>query len=234
MRKVISFALYGSDPKYCVGAAKNVWLARHWYPGWQCMFWIDAFVPTDCRKYLEREGAEVRLVNDPALGGGCFWRFLVNDLPDVERYIVRDTDSRFTEREALAVEAWVKSGKSFHCMRDHPHHDTAVLGGLWGAIGSAAGGPIPNMREQMLKFIAGQHCDPFKYDCDQAFLRDVLWAQVKGGALQHDTCFRNKYPGSIPFPAPLSYDSLRFVGEVFDEFDEPRPYDWELTLGYVE
>lgn len=36
------------------------------------------------------------------------------------------------EREVTAVRDWMKSGQQFHVMRDHPKHDFAILGGLWG------------------------------------------------------------------------------------------------------
>ena len=37
-KKVISFSLYGNDPKYCVGAIKNAKLAKYIYPDWVCRF----------------------------------------------------------------------------------------------------------------------------------------------------------------------------------------------------
>lgn len=39
---------------------------------------------------------------------------------------------QITEREVSAVREWMKSGLQFHVMRDHPKHDFAILGGLWG------------------------------------------------------------------------------------------------------
>ena len=47
--------------------------------------------------------------------------------------ISRDLDSRFSDREKFAVQEWLNSNKSHHIMRDHPHHDFEVLGGLWGS-----------------------------------------------------------------------------------------------------
>ena len=38
-KRVISFALYGSDRKYTYGAIKNVELAKLYYPGWICRFY---------------------------------------------------------------------------------------------------------------------------------------------------------------------------------------------------
>ena len=38
----------------------------------------------------------------------------------------------FPYREIAAVQEWWQSEKSFHIMRDHPQHQTAILGGMWG------------------------------------------------------------------------------------------------------
>jgi hypothetical protein len=42
---------------------------------------------------------------------GMFWRFMVADDKTVDRYIVRDGDSRVSKREALAVDDWIVSGE---------------------------------------------------------------------------------------------------------------------------
>jgi hypothetical protein len=61
------------------------------------------------------------------------WRFLVASDPNIERYVIRDIDSRISRREKLAVDEWIASGKQFHVMRDHPSHsNNAMSGGMWG------------------------------------------------------------------------------------------------------
>ena len=66
---------------------------------------------------------------------GMFWRFQPNDDKEVERFIVRDSDSRITEREKIAVEEWEKEDKVLHIMRDHPHHNFHILAGMFGIGG---------------------------------------------------------------------------------------------------
>ena len=50
----------------------------------------------------------------------------------VDLYVSRDLDSRLNERELAAVQEWLDSSKEFHFMRDHPQHNTEILGGVWG------------------------------------------------------------------------------------------------------
>ena len=61
------------------------------------------------------------------------WRFMVADDMSIDRFLVRDTDSRLSSRDAVAVWAWEQSGKALHCIRDHPSHTGYALnGGMWG------------------------------------------------------------------------------------------------------
>lgn len=222
MAKYISFSIYGRDAKYCIGAAKNAVLAKHWYPDYQLIFWASMDVPDEVLDYLAESGAIVKIITRVDMGG-MFWRFLVNDLPDCERYLVRDTDSRINEREVLAVREWETSGKSFHVIRDHPHHATDILGCSWGATKDAIG---PIMESLIDKWDGTKE----GYDADQEFLRKIIWPRVKRKSLQHGSCLKHIYPEEVPLPSPLTYDNPRFVGEVFDHLDRPRAYDWEKML----
>ena len=51
----------------------------------------------------------------------------------VDLYVCRDLDSRFSAREQSAVSEWLDSGQPIHAMRDHPAHNTPLLGAAWGA-----------------------------------------------------------------------------------------------------
>ena len=59
----------------------------------------------------------------------------------VDRFIVRDSDSRLNARERLAVEEWIQSGTLVHSLRDHPNHDRPLNGGMWGG----RKGAVPDM-----------------------------------------------------------------------------------------
>ena len=77
----------------------------------------------------------------PKSGGaawGMFRRFFVADGPAVDRFIVRDSDSRLNPRDAFAVADWCDSSKPAHSVRDHPNHQRLLNGGLWGATRRSA------------------------------------------------------------------------------------------------
>jgi len=106
-KRVVSYGLYGSNPKYTVGAIRNAELVKVWFPGWVARFYCDNTVPANIIKTLKDLDAEIVTISDIKGGiAGMFWRFLVADDDTVDRYIIRDTDSRLNPRERFAVEVY--------------------------------------------------------------------------------------------------------------------------------
>ena len=66
MNKIISFCLWGDDPKYCVGAVRNAELAQDIYPDWTCRFYLGACVPQDIvAQLIQYDNVEIILSNQP-------------------------------------------------------------------------------------------------------------------------------------------------------------------------
>lgn len=59
---------------------------------------------------------------------GMLWRFSIAGDESVDRYVIRDVDSRLNTRERLAVQDWIESGFPLHVMRDHPYHVAPIMG----------------------------------------------------------------------------------------------------------
>jgi hypothetical protein len=193
-RQVIAFSLFGALPKYCETAVINVAQARKWLPEWVCRFYLDASVPLEVRHRLQEAGADVRIVSetDQAKIPGIMWRFLVLDDPSVDRYLLRDSDSLISAREASAVQAWVDGGQHFHVMRDHFNHAELLLAGMWGGVG----GVFSQVREHMGDYFA-RHAHLGRV-VDQHFLRTYIWPTVRQSMLMHDSVFG--FAGGVPFP----------------------------------
>jgi hypothetical protein len=139
------------------------------------------------------------------------WRFEPIDDPDVHIMISRDTDTRIYLREQLAVKEWLQSNKIFHIMRDHPHHDFVILGGMFGTRKIPE---IPSWKTIMDKYIQN---DVRMYDQD--FLHDSIYPVIVNNSIIHAT-FHKKELHATNFP--IEYDSdYKFVGE-YVYFDESR------------
>ena len=214
MKKIISFCLWGNDPKYTVGALRNAELAKTIYPGWIPRFYIGSSTTPAVTKQLLKAGAEV--VNMPEEGDwrGMFWRFYPAGEPDVDVMLSRDTDSRLSFREKAAIDAWLATDSPFHIMRDHPAHRTEILGGMWGARGG--------FLTEMKQLIDGYQKGDF-WQVDQNFLRENIYPRVKNVAVVHDEFFERK-----PFPTPrVNYE---FVGDVFDASDVRHTDYWKALI----
>jgi hypothetical protein len=223
----ISFSLWGNDPMYCVGAIRNAELIGKIYPGWMMVVYADRTVPSEVTEKLAKIGVTLR---KPPCSNGMFWRFFIADDPKVERFLVRDADSRLNIREAGAVKEWIESGKAVHIIADHPGHTPPIGGGLWGAVRGA----VPNMSKliEACEYSKMESKRETVYNTDQRFLGDVIWPLVKNNCLIHDLCYHRTRRGARPFPAKFSDE--RFVGEVFDANDKPRAFDASMRLNWMQ
>lgn len=225
----VSFSLFGNNPVYCVGAVRNAELAKSIFPKWTCVFYADDKVPSLTKTTLENLGAVVR-PGHQRIKNQMFWRFLIADDPEVERFIVRDTDSRLSVREFNAVSAWISSGLKFHSMRDHPAHTLPLGGGLWGAVKGAC----PPMAKSIMesKLATKPYERETSYGLDQTFLTNWIYPIAKKSLMEHDSCRRNIYPAALPFPDGCRFSEPRFVGEIIDEKERPHPIHWQMRLNH--
>ena len=227
-KKLITYSLYGANPKYVNGAVKNAQMLGKVFPGWQARFYTDlGTVPAHIQSALLAAGAEIYPIDMAKYGSqSMFWRFWAAADPTVERFISRDVDSLLMARDAVAVAAWEQSGKAFHVVRDHPSHSRYPMsGGLWGA----RRGALP----QVLELIASFPSDS-KYLTDMNFLNSLVWPIAMHDVLQHDAFSCRDFDGASPFP--VAHDAAgHHVGQVFDAKGTARQGDVDmLRLALVD
>jgi hypothetical protein len=140
---------------------------------------------------------------------GMFWRFLACKDGDV--MISRDTDSRLSLREKLAVDEWLKSDKDFHIMRDHPYHAMEILGGMWGC----RNGILNDIESEIIKYNKGNF-----WQVDQNFLKEKIYPKILKNCFVHDSFFKIEV-NSKQFPSERI--NKEFVGDVFDKNNIRHP-----------
>lgn len=210
MKKIIAFSLWGNNPKYTIGAIRNAELAQEIYPTWICRFYIGKSVNEDIINTLRNfDNVEIIMMDEDGDWTGMFWRFLACEDADV--MLSRDTDSRLSERERLAVYDWLNSDKDFHIMRDHPYHTAAIMGGMWGC----RNGILRNIRTLVSDYNRGNF-----WQVDQNFLKEIIYPMVKNSSFVHDEFFERR-------PFPRERMGLEFVGDVFDETNNRHPEYWK-------
>jgi len=218
----VSFSLWGDNPFYNLGAIRNAELMSDIYPEWKMVLYYDNTVPNETIQKLIDLNVMVIDATKYKLYG-MFWRFLASELPDCERVVFRDADSRISKREKLAVDEWVKNDTVLHVMRDHPAHgipygnnELGILGGMWGIKGQ-----ILPMRKMIDDFCKGQI---LPYGSDQAFLKNI-YRVFLGNRTTHDPFFEKK-------DFPTKRENYRFIGERIDINENPLTNDHLVLKNY--
>ena len=205
--KVFSFCLYGSNPKYTMGMLENIKIINEHFPEWFTYIYYDD-VPTDILEKIT-SFQNIKLCKSCYTGAKTMLdRFTPIDDPNAEIMLVRDADSRIHPRDRWAINAFIKSPKKFHIIRDHIWHGTLILGGLWG------------IKQGLLPFKLATSMQEFekdkenKWQIDQIYLREYIYPRIKHDVLLHGSLKMLKEEIMVPFPCPVTDDD--FCGQAID------------------
>jgi len=202
MKKIISFSLWGNNPRYTFGAIRNAELAEIIYPEWTCRYYTGSSTPEETIYALDKkQNVEIVKMDEEGEWNSMFWRFFPASEDNVEIMISRDCDSRLSEREKSCVDQWIASDKKFHCMIDHPFHG-GIMGGMWGV----KRGTINNIKELINKWPKNN-----QWQTDQSFLNTVITPMISNSKMLHDSIGLKNFPSKR-----IDY---HFVGEIFDGND---------------
>jgi protein O-GlcNAc transferase len=131
MKIAFSFCIYGDSPKYCQGLVENLEIINEHYPSYYIYIYIYENVP---QEYIEKyKTFKNTILKTSARSHNMFERFfLLEDEPDIDIMIVRDTDSRVHKRDRYCIDHFISSRFLCHTIRDHGYHHAHIMGGLWG------------------------------------------------------------------------------------------------------
>ena len=220
--KLISFTLFGQDPKYYVGAEKNLILQKNLLPDWSTRIYYHPSLTDSSRFHVLQDlGAELIDVSDEVRGGKhsiefpYFWRFFPFE-EEGSLCIVRDLDSRLSNREVEYVRRWEESDRTFFIIRDHPWQ-SPVPSGLFG---------MRNRDNSFKKhFNSFMERSTLGWGTDQEILHEYI---------QQKSAEDIDYFG---YDKPESYivrdDSTFFIGIQLDENDKPTEPSGRLSVQYI-
>ena len=204
-KRAVVFGLYGNKKQYVKGLLENIEMAKDMYPTWDVVAFIDsATVPKEAIAEAKARGAVVKESPDYNSASA---RFYILDLPEYDRFIVRDADSRIYPREVAAVADWMKNDWAIlHGMRDAHNHLDPLLGGMWGAVSKRLREKLelafhsPSMQDLYKEYIGNRKA---VYGDDQIFLKEyVVKAVGPDHFLSHETFLCHAFPNSRGFPIP--------------------------------
>jgi hypothetical protein len=222
MEKNISYSLFGYEPKYYVGAEKNIEINKTLLPDWNTIIYYHPQMFLD--EYLDKLsniGAKMVDVSDVKLGEKTsvqfpfFWRFL--SFLDDGLTISRDLDSRLSEREVVYIKKWEESNKDYFIIRDHPWH-SPVPSGLFGIKNK-----IEEFETHFINFI---NTSGLGWGTDQEILHEYIQKIDNDKILYFGFDKKDTY---IPRD-----DENFFIGIQLDEFDNPTKPSGELCLKYLK
>jgi len=208
--KAISFAFFGPDPRYSVGAMRNAALAKQLFPGWEVVFYTDNTVPASVISELSQLDNVRVLIHGTDFQSnalGYYWRFIAAADPRYEAIIFRDVDSRLLQRDVDAVNAWLATDKQFHIIRDHPYHTSPMMPGAWGLR--------PSEVSKMIPVFLDAYAMRNVPRAEAFFLQTYLYPVAKHDSVVHDPFFEQK-----DFPNPRQ--GGEFISQSFDENDVPN------------
>lgn len=215
---VFSFAIYGSQRKYCQGLVENLEMIRDVYPSWYTYIHVYNDVPLH---YIETylSFPNVRLIypqcsNHPNMVD----RFMVLDNdPTVDVMIVRDADSRIHTRDQYCIKHFLADENvACHTIRDHFLHHSPIMGGLWGLKRGHLDVPLHMLYQQFLASLSPSERQTNGYGHDMRFLSMRVYPLVVSSLVVYTFTseLRISEPEQlhiIPFPVDEHVD---FCGQV--------------------
>ena len=207
--KVISFCLFGDNPKYTRGMVENLKIIQEMLPDFLVYIHVGSGVPP---AVVEAIAAfpHARVVVSSAPN----WALPAHRIcyPDEAAVVfARDADSRINARDVWAMNEFIKSDKTFHIVRDHVWHKSKIMAGLCGRKQSV------QLAEPLSQWAATA---TLGYGSDEAFLSTV-YPRVAGNALIHSSVVGYLHEPVTPLP-PLE-NSHDFLGNVVN-YREGEPY----------
>ena len=203
--RLLSFSLFGQDPKYRHGMLRILQDLDHFYAGWNVVIYCDRLNHDALTPEPLGPRVEVVLQQEISQGlEGAFWRFQAALRPGVQTLLFRDSDSLFTTREVEMVSQWLASRYDTHIIRDHPYHQSPVMAGMLGVKGRS----LQLLSGLVRRRMRARRCT--EYGDDQVFLSEDFYPRVRSRALVHTDCVR--YFPERTQPMPPDRPGEMFVG----------------------
>ena len=192
--KILSYSLYGTDPKYYNYMVSNIKTAKEKLSDWTTRVYLHDKVPELWRDKLVSAGAEVQLVNDPVIkpgnSAGMFWRFL--PLTENCHAVILDADDQLSSSDISKARSL--DGQNTHVM-------SALSGPMWPVqhitgkrIFKSSGFVSPVTRSRIQNY---PHRSTF--GSDEVFLTTEVYDSAKAQGLKHSVL-----PFNVPFRRKLN------------------------------
>lgn len=222
MDKFIAYSLFGNEPKYFVGAEKNIIINKKLLPDWKTIIYYhpERMVKGYVEKLQDLGGIlidvkDITVGDRPSLDFPYFWRYLTFLREGV--HLSRDLDSRMSNREVEYIQRWEESSCKYSIIRDHPWH-APVPSGLFG--------------------VKGKDIDFEVHFNDYIKNNNLVWGTDQDILYQYIKNIDNSNILYFGFDKPETYiprdDKEFFIGIQLDENDKPIKPSGEQCLNFLK
>lgn len=130
---IISYSLYGNNPKYFDPAIRNIIKLQKKLPQWVVRIYLHENVGEKFRNKLVETGSQVFIVRDPLVkpgnSSGMFWRFL--PLCENVNCVIYDADEEITQKKIdTIVKFFSQNKKQIRTAWTWPWPTTHICGGI--------------------------------------------------------------------------------------------------------
>jgi hypothetical protein len=214
MKLCFSYCLYGKfNPKYYVGLEKNIEYILKRFPDSCIYLWFGSDVED---QYFEKynKNDQIRIIKKKDETGHIMmsYRFASIDFIDCDVMLVRDADSRISDREIILNEDFFASQYLLHTIRDHRGHHIPLMGGAF----SVKKELMTKYNIKILNIIKYYKMKNIKldyYNSDQNLLVSIFYNNFKHLLLVHST--KNIF-SDINFIKINPPEDNNFCGQVID------------------
>lgn len=216
--KVISFCLFGQNPKYTMGLLANLKIIQEMLPDFCVYVHVGTGVPPAVLEACAAFNAHLVLCPAPD------WLLPAHRIcfpEDADVVFARDADSRVNARDVWAMNEFMASDKTFHIVRDHVWHKSKIMAGLCGRKRAV----------QLAGMLAEWTPSTTGYGADEAFLSTV-YPQVAADALIHSNIVG--YLDEDVKPLPELENANDFLGNIVDFCDGSAYFVCTYIYGSLE
>ena len=222
-KKVVTFCVYGKNPKYSSGIINAVKSAIKFYIDWE--IWVytcnegELSVPEETIQELNKLECKVIKYKNFSQGATCegmFRRFTPFDDESVDYWLCRDADSRCSLREKTMVDEWISSKKTLHTILDNGCHKD-IMGCSFGVCNINLRMKYPekiiNINDYLYDFVIVKKRVITKYGDDQVWIRNFLKSIFTG---------KNDLYAHIP-------EHLENTMTVYGQNTKSKKFDYTIT-----
>ena len=221
-RRIFSYCVFGNEKKYCLGMVKNLEQIKVLFPGYNVWIYLGNDVPQEYIDIYKSFENVTLLFHDFTGRRITAYRYLVLD-KEYDSIIVRDSDSRFGERDIWCISNFMKSKYRISTIRDHPWQGRPLMAGqtMFKYIS------FPNITEQN-KLFSSSLKDKDRYQNDQDFIEQVIFNKFKHETISYAEFYNFGEIATMKIPLPRKSPE-DFCGNVYS-FDEDNNEYTEFTV----